>query len=155
MFKIKYIICFIVLIYIFPCFSEVEKFSSINTKGTTHIFGMFINANGVYPDKGQEIRDVLYYLKEKGEQEIKQLSPYDNLSQEDRKEMINKRNHAIHKKWKVVLGDPEYNIYVQGIFQEEDFSLWMTQSPVPLFFAIQHRNIEMVKFFSKPKGIFE
>ena len=79
---------------------------------------------------------------------------YDHLSEEDKERAIDKNKRMLYGKWKIVLADPKYNDYVKDIFQKGDFALWMALSPEPLYFAIHNRNIEMVRFFSKPKGIF-
>ena len=151
---LQYIICLLVLIPLNPCFSETKRLS--NTEDSPESkpqekLSIYTNWD-LY--KRQEIQGALDYLKT--EDHIKkQMEIYDHLSEEDKAKAIDKNNRILYGKWKAILADPKYNDYVKDSFQKAGFALWIAQSPEPLFFAIHFGNIEMVRFFSKPKGIFE
>ena len=151
---LKYIICLLILITLNPCFSEPEGLSNIKDSSESKTQEkLSIHTNWDLYNK-QEIQDALDYLKTE-DQIKKQMEIYDHLSEEDKERAIDKNKRIIYGKWKIVLADPKYNDYVKDIFQKENFALWMAQSPEPLYFAIHNRNIEMVRLFSKPKGIFD
>ena len=151
---LKYIICLLVLIPLNPCFSETERLFNVKDSPeskTQEKLSIYTNWD-LY--KRQEIQKALDYLKRE-DQTKKQMGIYDHLSEGDKARTIDKNNRILYGKWKTVLADPKYNDYVKDIFQKEGFALWMAQSPEPLSFSIHNRNIEMVRFFSKPKGIFD
>ena len=139
---LKYIVCLVLLIPLNPCFSADKAHLSISTNESS------IN-------RKQQIRKILDYLK-KEDQTTKRVvrNTDENMTEKELEKLIANRNRDIRKKWEIVLGEPEYNAYIRDLFQKEDFALWMTESPDPLFYAIHSGNMEMVRFFSKPEGIF-
>ena len=136
MFKLKYLICFIVLIFISPCFSDSEDALSQKKKDI--------------------IYSVLSHLMK--EAQIEKPVKEDEEDEENPRGIAKKRKvgdkyYSSQEEWQVVFGEQEYNDYVKKLFRSKEFSSWIKQDIEPLFFAIHFRNEEMVRFLSKRKGI--
>ena len=148
---LKYMICFLILLSLTPCFSETKNLSEVkdSSESKTELpSSIYTNEDSI--NKKQRIREALYHLKI----EEQNGNMHKDLSEKERGEILRNKNEETHKRWEVIFSDQKYNKYVKNLFRTKIFSLWMTQSPELLFYANQFGNIEMVEFFSKPVGIF-